>query len=201
MISGLNKDLQQTKEELKSMSESYAANKEEMSNHEQRIEEITVDKELAEAKAEELEDEMEKLKEKFEETKLVLEVLKSEKEKNVKEGAASTFQNKQMEKEGGNTGGSSLFGVLGQQQQPQATTASPFGDFGLNLTGGGNSSLLMGQQNSSLLLGQQQQQQTFLQQQLFSMSNSSYGSGGVIGSDSKNTPFGVKNFFLLKFKI
>ena len=102
MISGLNKDLQQTKEELKSISESYAAYKEEMSNHEQRIEEITVDKELAEAKAEELEDEMEKLKEKFEETKLELEVLKSEIEINGKEGATSTFQNKQMEKESEN---------------------------------------------------------------------------------------------------
>ena len=62
---------------------------------------------------------------------------------------------------------------------------------GLNLTGGGNSSLLMGQQNNSLLLGQQQQQQ-----QLLSMSNSPYGSGGVIGSVLKNTPLGVKSFFL-----
>jgi dynactin 1 len=102
MISGLNKDLQQAKEEVKTITEAYAAYKEEMSNHEQRIEEITVDKELAEAKVEELEDEMEKLNEKFEETKLELEVLKSEIEISGKEGATSTYQNKQMEKESEN---------------------------------------------------------------------------------------------------
>ena len=102
MISSLNKEVQQSKEETKATSDAYAAYKEEMSNHEQRLEEITVDKELAEAKVEELEDEMEQLKEKLEETKLELEVLKSEIELNGKEGVSASYQNKQMEKESEN---------------------------------------------------------------------------------------------------
>ena len=99
MISGLNKDLDKAKQEAKQIKDHYEAYKDEMSNHEQRIEEMTVDKELAEAKAEELQENEIKLNEKLEELKLELEVLKGEIELNGKEGAASTFQNKQMEKE------------------------------------------------------------------------------------------------------
>ncbi len=99
MISGLNKDLDKAKQEAKLMKDQYEAYKDEMSNHEQRIEEMTVDKELAEARAEELQENEIKLTEKLEELKLELEVLKGEIELNGKEGAASSFQNKQMEKE------------------------------------------------------------------------------------------------------
>lgn len=70
-----------------------------MSSHEQRLEEMTVDKELAEAKLEELQDEITKLTEKNEEIKLELDVLKGEIEINGVSGAASSFQNKQLEKE------------------------------------------------------------------------------------------------------
>lgn len=70
-----------------------------MNSHEQRLEEMTVDKELAEAKLEELQDELVKLTDRNEELKLELEVLKGEIEVGGVEGAASSFHNKQAEKE------------------------------------------------------------------------------------------------------
>ena len=51
-------------------------------NHEQRIEEITVDKELAEAKIEELQDDMMRIKDRNEELQLELDVIKGEIELN-----------------------------------------------------------------------------------------------------------------------
>jgi dynactin 1 len=95
----LNKQLQQSQQESKSVREQYEAYKEEMSNYESRIEELTVDKELAEARLEELQEEMEKIQEKNEEIKLELEVLKGEIELEGVEGAANTFKSKQAEKE------------------------------------------------------------------------------------------------------
>ena len=70
-----------------------------MSDYESRIEEMTVDKELAEARCEEIQEEMNKLNDKYEEAKLELDVLKSEIELNGPEGAQATFQSKQLEKE------------------------------------------------------------------------------------------------------
>jgi hypothetical protein len=70
-----------------------------MSNHEQRIEEMTVDKELAEARVEELQENEMKLNDKLEELKLELEVLKEEIELSGKDGVASSYRSKQSEKE------------------------------------------------------------------------------------------------------
>ncbi len=53
-----------------------------MANHEQRIEEMAVDKELDEAKNEELQDEVNKLKDRNEELELELDVIKGEIELN-----------------------------------------------------------------------------------------------------------------------
>jgi dynactin 1 len=102
MISKLNKELQHSKEETKSIKEFFDAYKEEMSNHEQRLEEITVDKELAEVKVEELQDELNKANEKLEEVRLELDVLKGEIEISGTEGVTATYQTKQMEKEAEN---------------------------------------------------------------------------------------------------
>ncbi|CAF0807877.1 unnamed protein product [Brachionus calyciflorus] len=99
MISQLNKDLQISKQEAKTYKDEYEAYKDEMSSHESRLEELTVDKELAEARVEELQEEMNKLNEKYEETKLELDVLKGEMEINGVEGAVTSFQTKQLEKE------------------------------------------------------------------------------------------------------
>lgn len=99
LMSNLNKDLQQSKQEAKNARDEFDAYREEMSNHEQRLEEMTVDKELAEAKIEELQEELLRLNEKNEETRLELDVLKGEIELNGVDGAASSFHNKQMEKE------------------------------------------------------------------------------------------------------
>ena len=97
-MSDLNKELQTAKDEAMKVKEEFVAYKEEMSNHEQRIEEMTVDKELAEAKLEELQDEITRLNERNEEIKLELEVLKGEIELNGSSGAAASFEVKQLEK-------------------------------------------------------------------------------------------------------
>lgn len=95
----MNKEIQQVKSEGSVVKEQFESYKEAMNSHEQRLEEMTVDKELAEAKLEELQDEVIKLSERNEELKLELDVLKGEIEMNGVDGAASTFHNKQAERE------------------------------------------------------------------------------------------------------
>ncbi|RNA32395.1 dynactin subunit 1 isoform X4 [Brachionus plicatilis] len=97
MISQLNKEMQQIKQENKNVKEEFVAYKEEMSSFESRIEELTVDKELAEARAEELEEQLDQVNSKFEETKLELDVLKGEIEINGPEGVNNLYQNEQLE--------------------------------------------------------------------------------------------------------
>lgn len=73
-----------------------------MNSHEQRIEELTVDKELAEAKLEELQEEITKLNERNQELTLELDVLKTEIELNGIPNVVSNVHNKQIEKENEN---------------------------------------------------------------------------------------------------
>jgi dynactin 1 len=95
----LNKQIESQKQETKDIKDEFDLYKDEMSTHEQRLEEITVDKELAEARIEELEDTIQRVEDKCEEYKLELEVLKGEIELNGVDGASSSFQTKQLEKE------------------------------------------------------------------------------------------------------
>ncbi len=81
-ISDLNRELMQAKHDAKLSKDQHDAYKEEMQNHEQRIEEMAVDKELAEARCEELQDEINKLKDRNEELQLELDVIKGEIELN-----------------------------------------------------------------------------------------------------------------------
>lgn len=83
-ISELNTKLALSNQESKTYKEQYEQYKEEMDNHEQRIEEITVDKELAEAKIEEQQEDIRSLNDKIEELQLELDVLKGEIEENGK---------------------------------------------------------------------------------------------------------------------
>ena len=98
-ISSLNKQLQQAQLEAKTIKDEFDSYKEEMRDFESRLEELTVDKELAEAKLEEVNYDFEQTKEKLAEITLELDVLKGEVETNGLEGAASTFKSKQNDKE------------------------------------------------------------------------------------------------------
>ena len=99
MMSDLNKELATAKQDTKMYKDQFESYKEEMAGHENRLEEMMVDKELAEARVEELTDEVSKLNDRVEELKLELEVIKGEIELNGADGAASSFQAKQLEKE------------------------------------------------------------------------------------------------------
>lgn len=98
-MSDLNKELQTCKQEMKQYKDQYEAYKEEMSNHEERIEHMTVEKELAEELSEQYKYEITQLTDKLDELTLELDVLKDEIEQNGTEGAAASFQTKQQDKE------------------------------------------------------------------------------------------------------
>ncbi len=98
-ISDLNKELQAAKQDSKQLKDEFEAYKEEMANHEERIEHMTVEKELAEETSEQYKFEITQLKDKCEELTLELEVLKGEIEQNGTEGAAASYQAKQQDKE------------------------------------------------------------------------------------------------------
>lgn len=98
-MSDLNKELQASKQDSKSYKDQYETYREEMANHEERIEHMTVEKELAEETAEQYKYEIAQLRDKCDEVQLELDVLKGEIEENGAEGAAASFQAKQQDKE------------------------------------------------------------------------------------------------------
>ncbi len=95
-ISDLNKELQTSKQEAKTYKDQYESYKEEMANHEEALENMTVEKELAEETAEQYKYEITQLKDKCDELTLELDVIKSEIALN---GDASSYLPIQQDKE------------------------------------------------------------------------------------------------------
>ncbi|XP_056619843.1 dynactin subunit 1a isoform X4 [Triplophysa dalaica] len=97
----LQKQLKEAKKEAREALESKDRYMEEMADTADAIEMATLDKEMAEEKGESLQQEVESLKEKVEELTMDLEILKHEIEENGSDGAASSYQVKQLEEQNG----------------------------------------------------------------------------------------------------
>uniref|UniRef100_UPI00358F45E5 dynactin subunit 1 isoform X2 n=1 Tax=Myxine glutinosa TaxID=7769 RepID=UPI00358F45E5 len=97
--SDLQKQLKEAKREAKEAAESRERYMEEMADVSDAIEMATLDKEMAEEKGESLQQEVDSLKEKVEELTMDLEIIKHEIEEKGSEGAASSYQMKQLEEQ------------------------------------------------------------------------------------------------------
>uniref|UniRef100_A0A8C4PXL9 Dynactin subunit 1 n=1 Tax=Eptatretus burgeri TaxID=7764 RepID=A0A8C4PXL9_EPTBU len=97
--SDLQKQLKEAKREAKEAAESKEGYMEEMADVSDAIEMATLDKEMAEERAESLQQEVDSLKEKVEELTMDLEIIKHEIEEKGSEGAASSYQLKQLEEQ------------------------------------------------------------------------------------------------------
>ncbi|CAH2299224.1 dynactin subunit 1 isoform X4 [Pelobates cultripes] len=95
----LQRQLKEAKKEAKEAQEARERYMEEMSDTADAIEMATLDKEMAEERAESLQQEVETLKEKVEELTMDLEIIKHEIEENGSDGAASSYQVKQLEEQ------------------------------------------------------------------------------------------------------
>lgn len=97
----LQRQLKEAKKEAKDALEAKEHYMEEMADTADAIEMATLDKEMAEERAESLQQEAESLKEKVEELTMDLEILKHEIEEKGSDGAASSYQVKQLEEQNG----------------------------------------------------------------------------------------------------
>ncbi|KAM3940012.1 dynactin subunit 1 isoform 5-T5 [Leptodactylus fuscus] len=97
----LQRQLKEAKKEAKEALEAQERYMEEMADTADAIEMATLDKEMAEERAESLQQEVETLKEKVEELTMDLEILKHEIEEKGSDGAASSYQVKQLEEQNG----------------------------------------------------------------------------------------------------
>lgn len=95
----LLKQLRDTKKEAKEAVESKERYIEEMADVHETVEMATLDKEMAEEKVETLQREVDSLKERNEELETDLEIMKAEIEDKGTDGAASSYQMKQMEEQ------------------------------------------------------------------------------------------------------
>uniref|UniRef100_A0A674JD62 Dynactin subunit 1 n=1 Tax=Terrapene triunguis TaxID=2587831 RepID=A0A674JD62_9SAUR len=95
----LQKRLKEAKKEAKDALEAKEHYMEEMADTADAIEMATLDKEMAEERAESLQQEVESLKEKVEYLTMDLEILKHEIEEKGSDGAASSYQVKQLEEQ------------------------------------------------------------------------------------------------------
>ncbi|XP_032042085.1 dynactin subunit 1 isoform X1 [Aythya fuligula] len=95
----LQKRLKEAKKEAKDALEAKERYMEEMSDTADAIEMATLDKEMAEERAESLQQEVDSLKEKVEYLTMDLEILKHEIEEKGSDGAASSYQVKQLEEQ------------------------------------------------------------------------------------------------------
>ncbi|XP_072434537.1 LOW QUALITY PROTEIN: dynactin subunit 1-like [Chiloscyllium punctatum] len=97
----LQRQLKEAKKEAKDALEARDRYMEEMADTADAIEMATLDKEMAEERAESLQLEVDSLKEKIEELTMDLEILKHEIEEKGTDGAASSYQVKQLEEQNG----------------------------------------------------------------------------------------------------
>lgn len=95
----LQKQLKEAKKEAKEALEAKERYMEEMADTADAIEMATLDKEMAEERAESLQQEVDTMKEKVEELTMDLEILKHEIEEKGSDGAASSYQVKQLEEQ------------------------------------------------------------------------------------------------------
>lgn len=97
----LQKQLKEAKKDAKEALEAKERYMEEMADTADAIEMATLDKEMAEERAESLQQEVDTMKEKVEELTMDLEILKHEIEEKGSDGAASSYQVKQLEEQNG----------------------------------------------------------------------------------------------------
>ncbi|KAM4708799.1 dynactin subunit 1 isoform 3-T3 [Discoglossus pictus] len=97
----LQRQLKEARKEAKEALEAKERYMEEMADTADAIEMATLDKEMAEERAESLQQEVETMKERVEELTMDLEILKHEVEENGSDGAASSYQVKQLEEQNG----------------------------------------------------------------------------------------------------
>ncbi|XP_036406874.1 dynactin subunit 1-like [Megalops cyprinoides] len=95
----LQRQLREAKKEAKEAQEAKDRYMEEMADTADAVEMATLDKEMAEERAESLQQEVESLKEKVEEVTMDLEILKHEIEEKGSDGAASSYQVRQLEEQ------------------------------------------------------------------------------------------------------
>ncbi|KAG1678659.1 Dynactin subunit 1 [Nymphon striatum] len=95
----LQKQLQQAKKEAKEVQEDKELQAEEFSDVAEMMEMATLDKEMAEEKCDALQTEVDQLKEKLTEITLDLEILRSEVSDKGSDGAATSYQVKQLEQQ------------------------------------------------------------------------------------------------------
>lgn len=95
----LSNSLREANKKLEEKIKQYDEQIEETADAQSAIENAILEKEMAEARMEELEEELRNAKEKLEEVEVEYELLKAEVEEHGMDGAADTFQNKQVEEE------------------------------------------------------------------------------------------------------